>query len=128
MLGFVERLNIASNRSLFASIQTGSTSEPTILRIIAFLSSGVRVVFGAGTLILSPALAVTTDRVPARMRCVTRKGIVAGLTVWYGNRSICCAITPLMNTEYLLSINQTITLINIPPIEYPHNATSFQFK
>ena len=82
MLGFIVRLNSLSNRSLFSSTQVGSTSDFTTLRAIAVFSSGVRVMLFAGTFILSPVLAVTTERVPARMRCVTRKGIDAGLTVW----------------------------------------------
>lgn len=79
MLGCVARLNNISNRSLLASIQAGSTSELKTLRDIALLSSRVRA--SGGGLILSPALGVTTDRVLARIRCVTRKGIATGLTL-----------------------------------------------
>ena len=71
ILGFIARLNNLSNCSLFSSTQVGSRSDFTRLRAITIFSSGVRVIFAEGAFILSPALGVTTERVPTRMRCVT---------------------------------------------------------
>ena len=71
ILGFIARLNNLSNCSLFSSTQVGSKSDFTRLRAITIFSSGVRVIFAGGAFILSPALGVTTERVPTRMRCVT---------------------------------------------------------
>jgi len=98
-----------SNLSPFDAIHSGSTNDETTRRIIAFLCSGVGGVGGCcgggcvveGEVVVDPlvvvagiedeagevdrfkpAFFITTDLVPAKMRCVIRNGNCKGFVGW----------------------------------------------